>query len=79
MQTNALKQEKRYLKISALGNIRVIQPGRQRLLLVHVVLPGDYEPGPMASMDTIRRQTYQALRKDHVVTAVDIVFTADRW
>lgn len=58
--------------------IRVIQPGRQRLVLVHVVLPGDYEPGPMEFLDTIRRQTCQALRKDHLVTAVDILFTADR-
>ena len=58
--------------------IRVIQPGRQRLVVVHVVLPVDYEPGHLMSLDTIRRQTYQALRKDHVVTAVDILFTTDR-
>ena len=58
--------------------IRVIQPGRQRLVMVHAVLPGDYEPVQLESLDRFRRQTYHALRKDHVVTAVDILFTADR-
>ena len=58
--------------------IRVIQPGRQRWVLVHVVLPSDYEPGRLSPLDAIRSQTHEALRKAHVATFVDILFTADR-
>lgn len=58
--------------------IRVIQPGRQRVVLVHVVMPADYDPGRLNPLDAIRTQTYQALRKAHVATVVDMLFTADR-
>lgn len=58
--------------------IRVIQPGRQRWVQVHAVLPADYEPGRLSALDGIRAQTYQALQKTHVETFVDILFTTDR-
>ena len=58
--------------------IRVIQPGRQRMVLVHVVLPTDYEPGRLPSLDVLRTHTYQALREAHVATIVDMLFTTDR-
>lgn len=58
--------------------IRVIQPGRLRMVLVHVVLQTDYRPDSLNSLDSIRDQTYQALCETHVATIVDILFTADR-
>ncbi|MDJ0982823.1 MAG: cation transporter [Kiloniellales bacterium] len=58
--------------------IRVIQPGRSRMVLIHVVLPTDYEPSRLTFFDAIRTEMYQALRKAHMATVLDLVFTADR-
>jgi cation diffusion facilitator family transporter len=58
--------------------IRVVQPGRQRMVLVHVVLDAKYRPDGLGHFDAIRTQTNEALGKDHVDTYVDILFTADR-
>ena len=58
--------------------IRVVQPGRQRLVLVHVVLPNNHQLRGLHEMDTIRARTYEALCEAHVATIVDILFTADR-
>ena len=58
--------------------VRVIQPGRQRLVLVHVVLPNDYRPNGLSELDATRAQTYQALSETNVATIVDILFTTDR-
>jgi predicted Co/Zn/Cd cation transporter (cation efflux family) len=58
--------------------IRVIQPGRQRWVLVHVVLPTDYRTDGLGTLDALRTQTQQALCEAHVATFVDILFTADR-
>ena len=58
--------------------IRVIQPGRQRLVLIHVVLPEEYSVGGLKTLDAIRTQTYHALSSAHAATVVDILFTADR-
>jgi cation diffusion facilitator family transporter len=58
--------------------IRVIQPGRQRMVLVHVVLPTDYSPGTLGTLDTVREQTYEALSHAQGVTILDMLFTADR-
>lgn len=58
--------------------IRVVQPGRQRMVLIHVVLPTDYEPVQLNYLDAIRKKMYKALREAHVATVVDMLFTADR-
>ena len=58
--------------------IRVIQPGRQLMVLVHVVLPDEYGPERLAHLDAVRTQTYKAFREAHVETIVDMLFTADR-
>lgn len=58
--------------------VRVMQPGRQRMVLVHVVLPADYRPAELSSLDSIRTQTCQSLCKAHVATILDMLFTADR-
>ena len=58
--------------------VRVIQPGRQRLVLVHAVLEADFNPGGLTPLDTVREQTQAALSEAHVATIVDILFTSDR-
>ena len=58
--------------------VRVLQPGRQRIVQVHVVLPADYPPVDLNTLDEIRLQTYQALKKTHAATFADILFTTDR-
>jgi predicted Co/Zn/Cd cation transporter (cation efflux family) len=58
--------------------VRVLQPGRQRLVQVHVVLPQDFEPGGLNGLDRIRARTYQALQKTQAETFVDILFTTER-
>jgi cation diffusion facilitator family transporter len=58
--------------------IRTIQPGRQRLVTVHVVLPGDYRPANMTSLDAVRSRVQNALCEAHVATIADVLFTADR-
>jgi cation diffusion facilitator family transporter len=58
--------------------VRVIEPGRQRMVTVHVVLPGDYRPDGLGELDSIRLQTFQSLRAAHPATILDVFFTADR-
>jgi predicted Co/Zn/Cd cation transporter (cation efflux family) len=48
------------------------------MVLVHVVLSTDYRPDELSALDTIRHRIYDALREAHVVTIVDVIFTADR-
>lgn len=57
--------------------VRVLQPGRQRMVFVHVVLPED-QTLRVADLDDLRTRTHEALCKDHLDTFVDMVFTADR-
>lgn len=57
--------------------LRVLQTGRLRLALVHVVLPGDYQVGPLASLDRIRAETAEQLKTHHPDTVVDMLFTTD--
>ncbi|MEM8681485.1 MAG: cation transporter [Planctomycetota bacterium] len=58
--------------------VRVTQPGRQRMVLVHVVLSPDYSPDGLVALDKIRAQMYAALRASHEATIVDVLFTTDR-
>ncbi len=58
--------------------IRVIQPGRQRLVVVHVVLPKDHPIEGLGSLDAVRSRTQAALAEAHAATISDVLFTADR-
>ena len=58
-------------------SVRVIQPGRTRMVLAHIVLPNDYEIGRLERFDSIRTETQAMLREKHEDTMIDMVFTAD--
>jgi predicted Co/Zn/Cd cation transporter (cation efflux family) len=50
------------------------------MVLVHVVLPSDYAPGPLTSLDALRMSTLERLREAHLATVLDMVFNADeKW
>ncbi|MEM7443906.1 MAG: cation transporter [Pseudomonadota bacterium] len=57
--------------------LRIIQPGRTRMVLVYVVLPEDFEVGRLATLDALRAKTQDLLRALHPDTIVDMIFTAD--
>ncbi len=57
--------------------VRVIQPGRTRMVLAHVVLPRDFQVESLTRLDDIRATTQQRLQQTHPATAIDMVFTAD--
>ena len=57
--------------------VRVIQPGRTRMVLAHVVLPTDFRVEGLAQLDGIRKDTLAALERDHPGVVLDMVFTAD--
>ena len=52
--------------------------GVKKLVLVHVVLPTDFELEGLSQLDKIRAQTQEDLSKAHVATIVDVLFTSDR-
>ena len=58
--------------------VRVLQPGRTRLVSVHVVLPEDYPLAGLGELDKIRERTQTELQNLHEATFVDLIFTADR-
>jgi cation diffusion facilitator family transporter len=57
--------------------VRVIQPGRTRMVLAHVVLPEDFQVDGLPTLDAVREKTLKELKKAHGATVLDIVFTAD--
>ncbi len=57
--------------------VRVIQPGRTRMVLAHVVLPSDFQVGGLESLDALRARTLEVLQQAHLATILDMVFTAD--
>jgi cation diffusion facilitator family transporter len=56
--------------------IRVLEPGRVRMVMVHVVLPADFTAS-VKRFDEIRAHLTEPLRNDHPLTLVDVAFTAD--
>jgi len=58
--------------------VRVLQPGRLRIVLVHVVLPSDLPMMTLDRFDVARARTLKQLRDRHLATVLDMVFTADR-
>lgn len=57
--------------------VRVIQPGRTRMVLAHVVLPSDFQVDGLPFLDAIRAETLDELKKSHSDSVLDMVFTAD--
>jgi cation diffusion facilitator family transporter len=57
--------------------VRVIQPGRTRMVLAHVVLPTDFQIEGLPSLDAVRAETLKELKTAHLATVLDMVFTAD--
>jgi cation diffusion facilitator family transporter len=57
--------------------VRVIQPGRNRMVLVHVVLPTDFQVNGLPMLDALRAETLDKLQDAHPATALDMIFTAD--
>ncbi len=60
--------------------LRVVQLGRTRLILVHVLLPCDYQVGTVASLDEFRERAVGELQADNSSFYLDMAFTGDaRW
>lgn len=57
--------------------VRVIQPGRTRMVLAHVVLPNDFQVGSLERLDALRAHTLEVLQQVYLATLLDMVFTAD--
>jgi predicted Co/Zn/Cd cation transporter (cation efflux family) len=57
--------------------VRVIQPGRTRMVLAHVVLAVDFQVESLVQLDVLRAKTVEELKKEHLATALDMVFTTD--
>ena len=57
--------------------VRVIQPGRTRMVMVHLVLPADFPIEGLPSLDAVRMETLNELKNAHLATVLDVVFTAD--
>ena len=57
--------------------VRVIQPGRTRMVMVHVVLPSNFQVNGLPMLDAVRKETLKELKTAHLATVLDIVFTAD--
>ncbi len=57
--------------------VRMIQPGRTRLILAHVVLPADFRIDNLQVLDSYRGKTQAQLEDQHPDTWLDMLFTAD--
>jgi predicted Co/Zn/Cd cation transporter (cation efflux family) len=73
---NILKKCKAELLIQSLF-VRVIQPGRTRMVMAHGVLPTDFQDKGLPSLDAVRAETLKELKTAHLATVLDMVFTAD--
>jgi len=58
--------------------VRIIQPGRTRMVLAHAVLPESHRVESLSSLDVVRADAEARLRDAHLATILDLVFTADR-
>lgn len=60
-------------------SVRVIQPGRTRIIVGHVLLATD-SPGDLQEFDRIRARADTALKTIYPLSGLDLVFTRDaRW
>ena len=58
--------------------VRVIQPGRSRMVGVHVQLPSDHSL-TLAQLDEVRAQTATALRERYQPLTLDMIFIGDEY
>ncbi|MGW8228848.1 MAG: cation diffusion facilitator family transporter [Gammaproteobacteria bacterium] len=58
--------------------VRVLNPGRTRMVLAHVVLPESFQVQSLKALDAIRKESQKRLREAHLATILDMVFTSDR-
>jgi cation diffusion facilitator family transporter len=58
--------------------VRVIQPGRVRLISAHVILPEDYRPENLKALDRQRSKTLEALKINYQNVVLDMLFTTER-
>lgn len=56
--------------------VRVLEPGRMRMVLLHIVLPPTYT-ATIERLDEIREHLTKPLCDDYPLTLVDVAFTAD--
>ncbi|MGI9523983.1 MAG: cation diffusion facilitator family transporter [Hyphomicrobiaceae bacterium] len=56
-------------------SVRVVQPGRTRVVITEIVLPKDFRPDNLEQLDQIRDTTLQLLRRDHSSTYLGMIFT----
>ena len=47
------------------------------MVLVHAVLPENFRINDLVELDEIRRRTIANLKKEHLATILDMVFTTD--
>ena len=57
--------------------VRVVQPGRTRMVLAHLVLPTDFKVEGLPALDALRTETLKELKTAHLATVLDMVFTSD--
>ena len=57
--------------------VRVVQPGRTRMVWVHIVLPPSWSLDGLGPLDVIRTRLHDRLKRIYDTTALDVVFTAD--
>ncbi len=59
--------------------VRVLQPGRTRMVAAHVVLPPEFRISSLSELDRIRSNVLKELQQAHPSTVVDLIFTNDRF
>ncbi|WP_111642352.1 cation transporter [Marinimicrobium alkaliphilum] len=60
--------------------VRMVKPGRLLYVIVHVVLPADYRPDSLASLDRVREQIDKQVRAFYAPLVTDVIFTTEeRW
>jgi len=57
--------------------VRVVQPGRMRWVIAHIVLPGDAPAVELTEADALRTSTLERLMREHPLTFLDMLFTKD--
>lgn len=59
--------------------VRVLQPGRTRMVWAHVVLPAEFVlRDGLPELDSLRARALERLRAEHAGVILDMLFTADR-
>jgi cation diffusion facilitator family transporter len=59
--------------------VRVLQPGRTRMVAAHVVLPSEFRVNSLSELDNIRAKVLKDLQQGHPLTVMDLIFTSDRF